>query len=398
MRIGLFTNNYRPLVNGVATSVDTFACAFRNAGHRVTIVAPRYPTGARDDGDIVRVRGLRAPTHHAYVLPASRWPGLRQAVLARDLDVFHAQHPYLLGAAAKRWSRETVRPLVFTYHTRYDRYAHYIPGPARLVARLAIRGALRFAEMADLVIAPAPSVARDLAARGVRTPVEVIPTGVPLTPSMADEARSARRLELGLAAGDLLCLSVGRLAREKNQAFLLHAFSRVIRELPTARLVLVGDGDDRPHLARLAEDLGIRPRVDFVGSVPHERIADFTSVADLFLFPSTSETQGLAALEALAGGLPVIAVTSEAAADLLADKPAGVLCPEDPDAFARCVLTLWAMPERRRTMASAARRVAARYAPEVAAATLLGLYQELCRNRHPAIASSISTRSREAQM
>ena len=381
MRIGLFTNNYRPLVNGLTTSVDTFACAFRRAGHAVTIVAPRYGTDGMDDGDVVRVPGLRAPTHHAYVLPLPRWPGLRRTVLARDLDVYHAQHPYLLGAATARWARETGRPLVFTYHTRYDRYAHYIPGPARFIARLAVRRALRFAARADLVIAPSPSVARDLASLGLRTRVEVIPTGVPVPPPTNAEARQAQRAALGLDAGSPLCLSLGRLAPEKNQAFLLHAFRRVLRDLPTARLVLAGDGDDCARLTRLAGDLGILPKVCFVGAVPHERIGGYTSAADLFLFPSTSETQGLAALEALAGGLPVIAVESEAASDLLADGTAGVLCPEDPDAFAASVLALWASPERRRAMASAARRVASRYAPEVGAARLLGLYQELCRAR-----------------
>jgi len=395
MRIGLFTNNYRPLVNGLATSVDTFADAFRQRGHGVTIVAPRYAAGGRDDGDVLRVPGLRAPTHHAYVLPFPRWPGLRQAVLARDLDVYHAQHPFLLGTAAKRLARETDRPLVFTHHTRYDRYAHYIPGPACLVARLAIQRALRFAKSADLVIAPAPSVARDLAARGVRTPIEVIPTGVPIMPQPTHEARDARRMALGLGAGGPLCLSIGRLAREKNQAFLLHAFSRVIRALPSARLVLVGDGDDRGRLTRLANDLGIWSSVRFIGSVPHERVADYTSAADLFLFPSTSETQGLAALEALAAGLPVVAVMSEAGADLLADEPAGILCPEDPDVFARSVLALWASPERRRAMSVAARRLAARYAPEATAARLLSLYQDLYGARRSATASARPLHSRE---
>jgi 1,2-diacylglycerol 3-alpha-glucosyltransferase len=397
MRIGLFTNNYRPLVNGLAVSVDTFACTFRRAGHAVTIVAPRYRAGGRDDGDVFRVPGLRAPTHHTYVLPFPRWPGLRRAVLNRDLDVYHAQHPYLLGAAARRWARESGRPLVFTYHTRYDRYAHYIPGPTRLVACLAVRQALRFAGQADLVIAPTPSVARDLASRGVRTPVEVIPTGVPLLSPTSEAARNAGRLALGMGTEGPLCLSTGRLAREKNQAFLLRAFCRLLHKLPAARLVLVGDGDDRARLARLAVDLGIRPRVCFAGQVPHERIGDYISAADLFLFPSTSETQGLAALEALAGGLPVIAVASEAAVDLLADEPAGILCPEDPDAFAGSVVRLWSRPERRRSMAAAARRVAARYTPELAATKLLGLYQDLCRAGRSALIPMSPFRSREAR-
>ncbi len=397
LRIGLFTNNFRPLVNGLATSVETFARAFSRAGHRVTIVAPRYAEGCRDDGNVIRVRGLRAPTHHAYVLPVPFWPGVRRAVLARNLDVYHAQHPFLLGAAAARWANATGRPLVFTYHTRYDRYAHYVPGPARAIARLAVRGAIRFARAADLVVAPAPSVARELRALGVRTPIEVIPTGVALPATPPDDARRVRRAQLGLPARGPVCLSVGRLAREKNQGFLLRAFRLVLRDVPTARLVLVGDGDDRPRLERLAGNLGIRPHVDFIGSLPRGRATDYALAADLFLFPSTSETQGLAALEALAAGLPVIAVASEAVEDLLPDESAGILCPEDPGAYAGCVAALWAAPARRATMAEAARRIAARFTPEASAARLLGLYGELVRTRRPLSAGVAALHPGEAR-
>ena len=309
MRIGLFTNNYRPLVNGLATSVETFAQAFRRAGHAVTVVAPRYPGVPDCEEGVLRVPGLRAPTHHAYVLPMAWWPGVARAVAALRLDVFHAQHPLLLGRAAAGWARRAKRPLLFTYHTHYDRYAHYVPGPSRLVARLAIRQAAAFAGRADLVIAPGPAVVRSLRAQGVETRIAIVPTGVPLVVNLAEPSRMACRRALGLDDGSPLCLAVGRLAKEKNQAFLLSTFTRILRDLPTARLVLVGEGDDRPRLERLAHTLSIRGRVRFVGVVPHEAVGDYYQAADLFLFPSTSETQGIVVLEALAAGLPVVAVT-----------------------------------------------------------------------------------------
>lgn len=380
MRIGLFTNNYRPLANGLATSVETFARAFRRAGHQVTVVAPQYRRTVPDEANVLRVAGIRAPTHHAYVLPIARWPGVARAVAALDLDIFHAQHPFLLGAAAGRWARGAGRPLVFTYHTRYDRYAHYVPGPSRLVGRLAVRWAMAFGRRADLVIAPAAAVARELRARGLRVPIEVIPTGVALSPVWGPAQRATSQEALGLE-GSPLCLSVGRLAREKNQAFLLAAFARLLRDLPAARLLLVGEGDDRARLERLAAALGIGERVRFVGAVPHEAVTLYYLAADLFLFPSTSETQGIVALEALAAGLPVVAVSSEAAADLLLDGEAGLITPEDPEAFAVGVVTLWEKPERRRAMGVAGRSLAAQYAPDATAARLLEFYQGLIRAR-----------------
>jgi glycosyltransferase involved in cell wall biosynthesis len=298
-------------------------------------------------------------------------------VLGRCLEVYHAQHPFLLGAAAARWASQTRRPLVFTYHTRYDRYAHYVPGPTRTIGNLAMRRAIRFAAAADLVIAPTPSLARELRALGVHAPVEVVPTGVPLDAMPSQDGNGISRSRLGVKDGSPVCLSVGRLAPEKNQTFLLRAFRVVLQDIPTAQLYLVGDGDERRRLERLASDLEIGARVTFVGSVPRAEVVDYARAADLFLFPSTSETQGLAALEALAAGLPVVAVVSEAAQDLLQGGDAGVLSPEEPTAFARCIVTLWEAPERRAAMALAARQVAARFNPEACAARLLHLYGEL---------------------
>lgn len=396
MRIGLFTNNYRPLVNGLATSVESFAQAFRRAGHDVTVVAPRYPSGCPPEPGVLRVPGFRAPTHHAYVLPVAWWPGVWSAVAALQLDVFHAQHPLLLGAAAARWARRSKRPLVFTYHTHYDRYAHYVPGPSRLVAGLAVRQAVAFANHADLVIVPGPAVARALHAQSVTTPVAIVPTGVALPAESGEISRMEARQALGLREGEPLCLSVGRLAREKNQVFLLWAFALILKDLPAARLVLVGEGDDRSRLAGLAQAFGIGERVRFVGEVPHEAVGDYYLAADLFLFPSTSETQGIVVLEAMAAGLPVVAVDSEAAADLLADGRGGILTPELPEPFARSVVELWGQPERRQVMGMAGRRIAAGYAPDACATRVLGLYEELIRVGQTVPAHARAVHPREA--
>jgi glycosyltransferase involved in cell wall biosynthesis len=380
MRIGLFTNNYRPLANGLATAVATTAEALRHAGHQVAILAPRYGDDPPEAG-CLRVPGLRAPTHHAYVLPVPWWPGIARTVRQLGLDVYHAQHPFLLGAAAARWARRAGRPLVFTYHTHYERYGHYCPGPGGLAGRLALRRALRFADRADLVVAPACGVARMLAARGLRAPVAVVPTGVPALPALEPEGWRRHRAALGLPEERPLCLSVGRLAPEKNQAFLLAAFPRVLVALPQARLVLLGDGDDRPRLTRLATRLGIAGRVHFLGAVPHAATAAYYQAADLFLFPSTSETQGLVVLEAMAASLPVVAVRSDAAEDLLGQDEAGLLTAEEEASYARAVVELWSAPERRAHQARRARAVAGRFTPGRCAAALVACYEEALRGR-----------------
>jgi glycosyltransferase involved in cell wall biosynthesis len=161
--------------------------------------------------------------------------------------------------------------------------------------------------------------------------------------------------------------------------FLLHAFRHIVRALPAARLVLVGGGDPRLPLERLTNDPGLRASVPLVGAVAHERIGDYTRAADLLLSSSTSETQGLAALEPLAAGVPVVAVASVAAMDLLKEESAGIICSEDPEAFATGVTVLWATPETRFSMAAAARSIAAGFAPAAGAAKLLALYGKAVR-------------------
>ncbi len=205
-----------------------------------------------------------------------------------------------------------------------------------------------------------------------------------------------RRQALGLGEGAPLCLSVGRLAREKNQAFLLSVFALILRELPAARLILVGEGDDRPRLQRLACAMGIGKRVRFVGAVPHESVNDYYLAADLFLFPSTSETQGIVVLEALAAGLPVVAVESDAAADLLADGQGGLITSEEPVPFARSAVELWEEPERRRALGERGQRIAEAYAPAACAARVLDLYEELVRAGRHLPAHPRAVRAREA--
>ena len=130
--------------------------------------------------------------------------------------------------------------------------------------------------------------------------------------------------------------------------------------------------------------LGIGGSVQFVGTVPHERVGEYYLAADLFLFPSTSETQGIVVLEAMAAGLPVVAVASDAAADLLGDSQAGVMTPEDLPGFAGTVADLWGQPERRRAMAGEGLRIAAAYPPDTCASTMLDLYRDVIRARQTA--------------
>lgn len=359
MRVGLFTNNYLPFRGGVTTSVETLRRGLEALGHPTWVFAPAPSTPVADGPAVVRYRGIPAPTYPGFSLPVPVSRRIARMVRDLDLDVLHAQHPFLLGPTARRLARALGRPLVFTYHTRYEKYAHYVPAPERVVAALAVWLSCRFAAAADLVVAPSASIAATLRARGVRTPIAIVPTGVAL-----DRFRPGDRVEARCALGwpreARLCLYVGRLDREKSVGRVIDAFGLIAATLPDARLVLVGQGNDAPALARRAEASAASARIDFAGSLPQEHLVPYYQAADLFLFASETETQGLVLAEAHACGLPAVAVRASGVEEVVSDGQTGVLTKAETAELADAAIGLLLDTDRRQAMGSAARALAER--------------------------------------
>src|SRR5262249_12854330 len=324
MRVGLFTNNYLPFRGGVTPPVETLRQGLETEGHQAWVFAPAWGSGQVDPPFVFRYPSAPAPTYPGFAVPLPFSRRLRRAACALELDVLHAQHPFLLGVTARRLARAQNRPLVFTYHTRYEKYAHYVPLPERLVAGVAVRLASRFADSADLVIAPSARIADGLGRAGVRAPIAVVPTGVPLDRFCPGD-RSAARRELGLPAETPLCLYVGPRSREKSVEPVLEAFGSIADAVSGARLLLVGQGSHEHALRRLAAASPARAAIGFPGSVPREALPPYYRAADLFLFSSETETQGLVLAEAHACGLPAVAVRAPRRDADLRDGETGLL-------------------------------------------------------------------------
>lgn len=357
MRVALFTNNYLPFCGGVTTSVETLRRGLEARGHEAWVFAPRFAGGPPDGARVVRYPSIPALTYPDFALALPFAPGIAARVRRLGFDVFHAHHPFLLGPAARRLARRLGRPLVFTYHTRYDKYAHYVPVRRALVETAAVRLSTAFAARADAVIAPSALVRDELRARGVRVPIAVIPTGVDLA-AFSPGDRDAARAALGLPREDPVLLYVGRLDREKSVDRVLLAFDRVAGTVPRARLLLVGHGTEAQRLRRLADRLAAADRVRFVGVQPHAELVPFYRAADLFLFASETETQGLVLAEAAACGLPAVAVDAPGCEEVVRDGQTGLLTKGDPLALADAAIGLLLDPARRAAMAARAREVA----------------------------------------
>lgn len=357
MRIALFTNNYLPFCGGVTISVETLRRGLEASGHEAWVFGPRL-TGAEDASvKVVRYPSIPVATYPEFALAVPYSRRIERLVSALAFDVIHAHHPFLLGPAARRLARRIRRPLIFTYHTRYEKYAHYVPLPLRLVQAAALRISAGFAAQADAVLAPSAVIRDELHARGVRTPIAVVPTGVDLERFRPGDREAARR-SLGVGQGEPLVLYVGRLDREKSVDRVLGAFERVASTIPAARLVLVGQGTEAERLRRTAASLPVAERIRFLGLRPHDSLAECYQAADVFLFASETETQGLVLAEAAACGLPAVAVDAPGCDEVVRDGDTGILTKGDPAALAEAAIGLLLDPERRRAMGRRAREVA----------------------------------------
>jgi len=363
MRVGVFTNAYRPIISGVVNSIDLIRAELLRQGHVPFIWAPRFPGFREEHAGVFRYPSLSLSRQVQFPLPlACRCRDLRPF----GLEVLHTHHPFLLGDTARAYARQLRIPLVFTFHTQYEQYCHYVPLPQEPLRRLTRWAVLRFARRCDLLVAPSPMIADWLREQDLRTWTETVPNAIDLR-RFAQASPAGIRERLGVSNSDRLALYAGRIGVEKNLEFLLDAFAAV--QGPLDHLVIVGDG---PVLERL-RSRGV-PRVHFSGRVDYQDMPAWYAAADLFAMSSVTEVKPLVVLEALASGLPVVAVAACGTADTLTHGHDGLLSPCEQPAFQAVLRQGLTMDLTE--MSANARRTALDYGIEGYVRRLTGLYRE----------------------
>lgn len=365
MRVGIFTESYEPIVNGVSVCVTTLRDELEKRGHEVFVFAPRFE-GHVDGRDNV----FRFPSKHTvfmrdYPFPVPFAPELRRRFESLKLDIVHTQTPFLLGMVGAKWARGCGVPLVSTNHTLYTEYVHYVPVRPKAITRSALIHLMRrYYSGCDAVVVPSGPVEKMLRSYGVKTRVQVIKTGVVPTPEPDRARRTEVRERFGVAGGASLLLYVGRVAREKNLTMLLRAFRKVLENYPETRLAVVGGGPALAETEQFARELGVSGSVEFVGMLPRAQIDPIYGAADIFVFPSTTETQGIAICEALSAGLPSVAVNAGGIPENVQPGVDGFLTEDDPDQFAERIAFLVSSPEQRAEMGRRARENASCFSIE----------------------------------
>ena len=334
MNILIVTNTFTPHVGGVARSVEAFTEAYRALGHRVLVVAPEFPDMPADEVDVLRIPAIQEfnASDFSVVLPVH--PPLTEALDAFGPEIVHSQHPFLLGSTAVRIARFRALPLVFTHHTLYEQYTHYVPGDSPALKRFTIELATCYANLCDQVFAPSESIRALLLKRGVTTPVEVVPTGVRLE-NFARGEREGFRQAHDIPQHAFVVGHMGRLAPEKNLEFLASAVARFAAARPEAHFLVVGEGPSEDAMHGIFKRAGVEARLHFAGVLQGQALADALHAMDVFAFASQSETQGMVLTEAMAAGLPVVALDASGVREVVRDRRNGcLLSDETPAAMA----------------------------------------------------------------
>lgn len=382
MRILQISDVYFPRVDGVSTSIRGFNRELAAKGHAVTLIAPDY--GVRDDEpaeDVIRVASRRVPFDPLdRMMKPTRVLELTERLRGGEYDLVHAMTPFVAHYLGRALARRLGLPLVESYPSFLEeRLHHYVPFlPEEWVRFLARDFSRAQCNAVDHVIAPSSAMARVLKSYGVRAPVHVIPSGI--EPHLYREGDRERfRAEYGIAPDRPVLLYVGRLAHEKNVDFLLRALCTVREKLPDVLLLVAGEGPAERSLHELAQRLGLEAAVRFLGRL--DGVADRCDcyrAADCFVYASRSETQGLALLEPMACGLPVVALATMGTADIARTRRGALAPRDDVNDFALEVVGLLRDPERRARLGEEGRALAQEWSSSAMAERLLDVYAEAC--------------------
>lgn len=339
MKIGFFTDTYLPQLDGVAVSVDACAKALEALGHEVYVIAPRFPGYKDITPNVYRLTSFKYVT-----TPELRWalqlpekPLL--SILRINFDIIHGHAGAGMTLLGLEIARARNIPFIGTYHTLIPHYSHYFLKGKIVTPKMLEFYSKFFGNVCDYMIAPTERIKKELLEYGVTRPLVVLPTGIDLETYQKGKKNFLRNA-LQIPHNKKIVLYVGRLGKEKSVDFLIQSFKHIIAEEKDTVFVLVGEGPDKNALQRLVKKLGLEKSVFFMGSIPHAEIQHVYASASVFVFASQTETQGLVLLEALASGVPVVAVDDDTFDAVITSGKNGFLVAKDSKMFAEKVVSL----------------------------------------------------------
>jgi 1,2-diacylglycerol 3-alpha-glucosyltransferase len=391
MNIVFATDQYWPSISGVSVSIDSFKREFENLGHTVFLLVPDYPDAPEYDkkhntGNVLRFRSYKVFFNDENrLIHASEKKNVYMALNSIKPDIIHTHTEFTLCKIARQYARKHQIPLVMTAHTNWEELIHlYVPFFPTILARLYCRHRLRKTyNKANAVVVPTSLMELLLNLYFVKTHIRVIPTGIHKNEieNLSDSEKHHEILESypGLK-GHKILLFVGRIGKEKNIPFLFDVVENLLQEHTNIKLVICGDGPARKELEEVVLDRQLESHIIFTGFIERNQLKHFYALADIFVFASKVESQGLVSLEAMSYGTPVVAIGKMGTREVMGGDNGGYMVDDDLEMFVEKVLLLLNQPEIYKQKTKEALHHVKKWTMQIESEKMLRLYHSLCRN------------------
>jgi 1,2-diacylglycerol 3-alpha-glucosyltransferase len=379
MKIGFFTDSYLPSHDGVATSVSSSAAELIKLGHQVSIIAPRQ-NAIKDKKNVYRLLSIRLFKNPEIFSALSIPQPIYFKLLTLRFDIIHGHSGGPVTFLGWQLAKLFNVPFVATYHTKWRYYLHYFPLRFALKPWMFEKLSAFLANLCTAIIAPTENVKTELLSYGVKKPIVVIPSGIYIE-NFAHVPKNFLKERLAIPQDKKILLTVGRLEEEKSPDFLIQAFLTIYRLDKNVVLVFVGEGREKTKLQKLAIKYAIQDAIYFAGTFDYEEMPKVYADGTIFLFASTTETQGLVITEALASGLPVVAVKDAVYTHIIEEGFNGFTTKKDNEQFAKKVCLLLEDKELRTRLGENAKKSAQQFSVHTCVKLLESMYQNISENK-----------------
>ncbi|MFR4998695.1 MAG: glycosyltransferase [Clostridium paraputrificum] len=392
MRIAMLTNNYKPFVGGVPISIERLSKSLRSLGHEVYIFAPTYDNQC-DEKFVIRYKSLKGKISGGVVLPNIFDIEIEKKFKALKFDIIHVHHPMLLGNIAQYLGKKYNIPVVYTYHTRYEEYLHFLK-PFKLLEsrgdkvgekilnyskeKFVPNRIRNFVNRCDLVFAPTETMKEYLLQRGAESKVKVLPTGLEDEYFNENKEGSREVRNKYIRDNKYLFCTVSRLSKEKNLHFFIDGLLELKNKIGDCfNTMVIGDGPLKKELEERVQRLGLHNNITFIGKVDNKKIKEYYGACDLFLFSSKSETQGIVILEAMASKIPVVAVKASGVMDVVENGVNGYMTTGNEEDWANRIWDIIMNNNLRLKLKDGAFRTSKEYSDSKVAKLALHYYEEV---------------------
>ena len=384
MRIGLFTDSYPPFINGVSTSVLMLKQGLEKLGHEVYVVTVNDESFSYKEEDGI----LKIPSFPIGLMNFRQtgiYPIKAFNIIKKwKLDIIHSHTEFSIGTFARLISKQLNIPLVHTYHTMYEEYIYYITkGYFNSASKKLVEYLTLFLcdKTIDELIVPTEKTKELFKDKyKVKRDVYVIPSGIDTTRFYKENIDKNEiinlKKDLGLKKTDFIVLYVGRIAKEKSIDFLINNFNSVLKRIPKAKMIIVGDGPDIKDLIDLTRKKGLENKIIFTGKAPWTDVPKYYSLCDLFVTASKTETQGLTVMEAMGASKPVVAIRDESFELMITDKKDGLFF-DDEKSYVDMIYEVYKNKKLRDEISFNARLTADKYSPYNYAKNVLKVYEKV---------------------